>query len=599
MRRLYYRLCLFGSIYTAVIIKWFKRFLVAVMLLVLLSTTAIYLTPLDVYVPEVEQALSDNFGEPVKIQHLRLEAFPLPHLTLEAVTIGDKSDIKLQSVGIFFDLSTLLKAQRVIRRLVFNQGSITHEQLAKILVWVRSSSLGATTLRLNELRFNDIRVVMPGLTLEPVRGQVSLTADGSLSRAWVVLPGQHGVAQIYPRPEGGFQVEVGLQHWSLPGYPDWVMDNMNMNGVLAGAQFRIDKFSAEMSGTRINGEAILAWQPEWILSVRLKAFDGELGRLLPLLGGHVKAAGLLHAEGRLEAHGIDARKLPDNLGLDVEVNVKNGAFRLPLDARHDLLVDSASSHVTGTLQKLRLDSLTGRLYGGTLNGAAVVQHSKHLLEADVVFRNISLQPLIEALSRDLILSGRLNGQAKLSAQVNQFDRFPANVRLDGGFQARHGVVGKIDLVQAASNPLKNGSKGGQTSFDELSGLLSVDSNGYHLSKLKVSSGAVNAAGRLDISPQLQLNGLLDTDLKGTAALVSMPLVVSGTIHDPVLYPSGSALAGAAVGTALLGPGLGTALGIKLGNLLHKLLGSKNEKTQPENQHKPVEQAKPTEQRDRK
>jgi phage tail tape-measure protein len=77
----------------------------------------------------------------------------------------------------------------------------------------------------------------------------------------------------------------------------------------------------------------------------------------------------------------------------------------------------------------------------------------------------------------------------------------------------------------------------------------------------------------------------------------MPLVVSGTIHDPVLYPAGSALAGAAVGTALLGPGLGTALGIKLGNLLHKLLGSKNEKVQPENQLKP--QAKPTEQQNRK
>lgn len=597
MRRLYYRFCLFRSIYTAVIIKWFRRFLVAVMLLVLLSTAAIYLTPLDVYVPDVEQALSDNFDEPVKIQHLRLEAFPLPHLTLEEVTIGDKSDIKLQSVGIFFDLSTLLKAQRVINRLVLSQGSITHEQLAKILVWARSSSVAATTLRLNELRFNDIRVVMPGLTLEPVRGQVSLTADGSLSRALVILPDQHGVIQIYPRPEGGFQVEAGLQHWAPPGYPDWVMDSMNMSGVLAGEKFSIDKFSAEMSGTRINGEALLAWQPEWTLSIRLKAFDGELGKLLPLLGGHVKAAGLVHAEGRLEAHGVDASALSDNLGLDVKVNVKNGAFRLPLDARHDLRVDSASSHVTGTLQKLRLDKLTGKLYGGVLNGTAVVQHSGHLLVADVAFSNISLQPLVEALSRDVALSGRLNGQAKLSARVNQFDRFPANVRLEGRFKAMHGVVGKVDLVQAASNPLKTGSKGGQTSFNELSGLLSVDGNGYHLSNLKVSSGAVNAAGKLDISPQLQLNGLLDTGLTGAAALVSMPLVVSGNIHDPVLYPAGSALAGAAVGTALLGPGLGTALGIKLGNMLHKLLGGKNEKVQPENQHKP--QATPTEQRKQK
>jgi len=46
--------------------KWFRRFLVAAALLVLLATTVIYLTPLDVYVPEVEQALSANLHEPVK-----------------------------------------------------------------------------------------------------------------------------------------------------------------------------------------------------------------------------------------------------------------------------------------------------------------------------------------------------------------------------------------------------------------------------------------------------------------------------------------------------------------------------------------------------
>ena len=76
-----------------------------------------------------------------------------------------------------------------------------------------------------------------------------------------------------------------------------------------------------------------------------------------------------------------------------------------------------------------------------------------------------------------------------------------------------------------------------------------------------------------------MSGLLDTELKGTATLISMPLIVSGTLRDPVLHPTGSAMAGAAVGTALLGPGLGTALGIKAGNLFNKLFGKKNEKTE--------------------
>ncbi len=63
-------------------------------------------------------------------------------------------------------------------------------------------------------------------------------------------------------------------------------------------------------------------------------------------------------------------------------------------------------------------------------------------------------------------------------------------------------------------------------------------------------------------------------LKGTSALVSTPLALSGTVQNPSLYPSKAALAGAAAGTALLGPGLGTAAGMKAGRMAEKLFGGK-------------------------
>ncbi|HAJ72183.1 MAG TPA: AsmA family protein, partial [Methylophilaceae bacterium] len=51
-----------------------------------------------------------------------------------------------------------------------------------------------------------------------------------------------------------------------------------------------------------------------------------------------------------------------------------------------------------------------------------------------------------------------------------------------------------------------------------------------------------------------------------------PLNVSGTLDHPVVLPSNAALAGAAVGTAVLGPGVGTSLGIKASKGLDKLKG---------------------------
>lgn len=562
--------------------KWFKRFMVAVMLLALLATTMVYLTPLDVYVPEVEQTLSENFGEPVKVGHLKLSLFPLPHLELEAVEMGRNADATVQAVGVFFDLRSLLKPQRVIQRLVLDQGRITQDHLLGIMGMLHSGKVPVKLLRLDELQFNGIQLVIPGVDLATLEGKLELMADGSLKQAWVTTSDQKMAALVYPLAGGAFQVNAGFRAWSPPGYPALVIDRLNASGILTDGRFDAGKFEAEMFGAQISGSAHVGWQPAWKMDVRFDRADGELGRLLPLLGYPVEASGMLHAKGRLAAHGSSMRALPGSLNFDADVAADTVVIRLPLKAQRMLTLDSASAHVAGTPQKFILDNFVGRLYDGAWHGNAMLQPADGLLDAELAFSNISAQPLVESLSDEVLLTGTLGGRTKLSARLKEFGRFPGNVQVDSDFHLKNGVLGKVDLVQAASNPLKDGNKGGKTRFDELSGLLSVDGNGYHLTRLKVSSGAVDATGKLEISPQLQLSGLLDTELKGTASLVSMPLVVSGTVREPVLRPPGSTIAGAAVGTALLGPGLGTALGIKVGNLLNRIFGTKD-KNQPAEQ----------------
>jgi uncharacterized protein involved in outer membrane biogenesis len=85
-----------------------KHLFVGLLALLILAMVAVYLTPLDVYVPEVEQVLSDQLHEPVSIRHIRIAVMPLPHLELHEVRLGDQKKIVIQSVYAELDLPSLL-----------------------------------------------------------------------------------------------------------------------------------------------------------------------------------------------------------------------------------------------------------------------------------------------------------------------------------------------------------------------------------------------------------------------------------------------------------------------------------------------------------
>jgi hypothetical protein len=55
----------------------------------------------------------------------------------------------------------------------------------------------------------------------------------------------------------------------------------------------------------------------------------------------------------------------------------------------------------------------------------------------------------------------------------------------------------------------------------------------------------------------------------------MPLQVTGTLQEPNVFPTKTAMAGAVAGSVLM-PVIGTAAGIKAGQLVERLLGQLSE-----------------------
>jgi hypothetical protein len=242
-----------------------------------------------------------------------------------------------------------------------------------------------------------------------------------------------------------------------------------------------------------------------------------------------------------------------------------------------LLIDSAKLEMYFKAGRLQVPKIDIALYGGTLTGSAeLVSDKKWSMTGKFKVDKLSLKTPTSLVNKSTNLSGKLFGHGDFFAQAKDADQLWANLRADFHFKVNDGVLNGLDLVKAASIFIKQGQRGGETEFDQFSGVLQVTNANvvkqYHLRDLELSSGLLAAAGQVRVSPAKELDGIVEVELKHSVSLVAIPLQVSGTLSRPVILPSTAAMAGAVAGTALLGPGLGTGLGVKAGGAIDKIKG---------------------------
>lgn len=185
---------------------------------------------------------------------------------------------------------------------------------------------------------------------------------------------------------------------------------------------------------------------------------------------------------------------------------------------------------------LRFSRINGRMYDGIVDGTALFDWSQGstVLVSDIKLARESITRLFTALNPDLALEGNISGKLHIESRAKGFARLLDSLRVDGDFLVAHGIINRFDLVEAVRSGRQ--TRGGFTRFERFSGSLQLQDQGYRFSKLKISSGLMQATGNLDIGPNQQLNGVMDVSLKGTATLVQGSVLVAGTLKDPQLSP---------------------------------------------------------------
>lgn len=274
-------------------------------------------------------------------------------------------------------------------------------------------------------------------------------------------------------------------------------------------------------------------------------------------------------------HTVDADLVlsPDGWPQQAGVKVLEGPYRQASLQLQRQAAPAAGAHAW---------KLAARIGGGTLEGplrwtpvappAARAAEGKAeaatvwQVQADLVTRDVEVSALTVP-SRTL--TGRLQATTALSARVDPAAGTEAllrSLRSQTRFQIDGAVLHGIDLAKAVSTV--GLSRGGETSLDTLAGQVNTRGAAIELQNLVATSGVLAATGDVGISPARALSGRVRVDMTRGAGsgTLGVPLAVGGTLDDPSVTLTRSALVGAAIGTALM-PGVGTSAGANLGDRL--------------------------------
>lgn len=222
------------------------------------------------------------------------------------------------------------------------------------------------------------------------------------------------------------------------------------------------------------------------------------------------------------------------------------------------------------------------LGGGTSEGELRLKESadgRLRLDGTLQSRGVDVASTMAAFDRPQVLAGTASGPTALWAEGDSAGALARSLHTRSRLQITDARLLKFDVDKAVKSAGTDHS--GQTQLDSLALQLDTQNTASGMvldyTGVKASSGAFTASGRARLSSSRQINAEFEVDL--VEGIVGVPLLLSGPIESMAVSVPKSAIAGAAIGTAVL-PGVGTAIGARLGAGVGKLFGGQPAAARP-------------------
>jgi hypothetical protein len=221
-------------------------------------------------------------------------------------------------------------------------------------------------------------------------------------------------------------------------------------------------------------------------------------------------------------------------GAELQVAITGSNWTPPLGPPLELLDLNAKGVISGST--LRVSEWDARLYEGVAKGKAEISwRDGWAAQTEFEFARIEVARLLAVFTRTARTSGLAEGKGSISLQANTLPALFDNPRAELSFVAKRGNVDGVDLVRALQSG-REGTQGGSTKFEELSGTLTLANGRYQYRNLRLGAGILTASGSFDIAPNQEVGGRIYVELRSQAQQLRNNLNVTGSLQGILLRP---------------------------------------------------------------
>ena len=286
--------------------KWLKRASIVLAVLLAIAAAVPFFVSLDDLHPahrtrgigEIEGAGDDK--------SLKFSLLPVPHITVDGITVGKTQDVTLGKVTVTPAVLSLMSTPKVIRSIELKSLVLTQKALDKIPVWSKSDGTAPPRVRIESIRLDDALVNLDKTSFGPFDARVTLDSKGEPVDALVTT--QDGKLKASIKPDrSNYLIDATAKSWKRPAGPAIEFDELIIKGVATLNDADFSQVSAKLYGGTVNGKASAGWQKGLQVKGSFDVNQVELKSLVPLFSPGAKLSGRLNAKPVFSASAADAQ----------------------------------------------------------------------------------------------------------------------------------------------------------------------------------------------------------------------------------------------------------------------------------------------------